>query len=138
MPAGQALRAMQAVLEMPDDAVAQFQARGFEHRIERDIQGNDLAIVDVIADLPADRAARMQEAHAFVDDVGLRFDVALEARSALVALADIIGRRGDDQLHAVRAEIAHEIEIVGAFQNRRGRGYAAGWADARGGSRALR
>jgi hypothetical protein len=41
------------MLKVPDDAVPQFEAMLLKKRIKLDVQRNDLAIVHMIADLPA-------------------------------------------------------------------------------------
>ena len=45
---------MQSVLKMPDDPIAQAKSMILENVIEHNIEGKDLAILNVIADLPAD------------------------------------------------------------------------------------
>src|SRR5262249_7532955 len=72
---------------------------------------------DVVPDLPADAAARPEDANALRDHARLARDVAVtrEWRAALVLLRDVVGRRGDDELRRLvrhRGEegdrIAHE------------------------------
>lgn len=58
MPPGKPLLAMQPVLEMPDDPVPEFQFVFFEQGIENRVERDDLALVNMVADLPANRPAR--------------------------------------------------------------------------------
>lgn len=44
---------MQAVLEVPDDAVAQVKAVLSENRIQNHVERKNLAVLNVVADLPA-------------------------------------------------------------------------------------
>src|SRR5579885_391198 len=56
----QSLRTMEAMLDMPNDAIAQMQSVVFENPIQNNVEREDLPILHVIADLPADRALIVQ------------------------------------------------------------------------------
>ena len=82
------------MLEMPDDPIPQLQSESCEDWIEQDVERENLTALDMIADLPANRAVRMKQSDAFPDDLALFADIAVQLRSPLIRLADIIGRRG--------------------------------------------
>ena len=115
---GEPLRAMQPVLEMPDDAVAELEAVVLEDAVENHVERKHLAAAYVVADLPAERSARVQDPHAFGDDPRLHLHVALQRRAALVGLSQVVGRGGDDQHHRIVRQIAHEREVVRAGHHR--------------------
>src|SRR5947209_6322995 len=89
---------MQSVLEVPDDAVAELQAQALEDRPEGNVEGNDLAIVHVIPNLPAQRAIIREYSHTLLDDRRLSSEVVIECHPlTLVPLPDVIRRGGYDQ-----------------------------------------
>src|SRR5262245_52731134 len=109
------LRAVQSVLEVPHDTIAQDEfpvllEDGVEDHVERD----DLLRRDVVADLPADAAAGPEHAHALVDHLALALEVALErgAPPALVRLVEMVRRRRDDELHAAVRHGTQQVERV--------------------------
>ena len=51
---------MQPMLKVPDDSISQLQVVCVEHRIKQDIERQDLALLYMVAHLPAYRPARMQ------------------------------------------------------------------------------
>src|SRR5207248_5711452 len=96
----EAARAVQAVLEVPDDAIAQPKlVMPLETWEQHDVEREDAVGLDVVADLPADAAARTQDADAFRDHGRLSGHVFAERTLAgpLVRLADVVrGRRNDE------------------------------------------
>ena len=97
----EALRAVQPVLEVPDDAIAQPELRmPLEMREEQDVERENPVGLDVVADLPADAASGTQDADAFRDHGLLSGHVFAERTSAgpLVRLADVVRGRRNDQL----------------------------------------
>lgn len=103
---------MQAVFEMPDDAIAQLQPMILEDMVNNGVQRKDFAVLNMVADLPANRSPVVKKPHAFRNHLGLAPDVVLKQVPALVGFADIVGRRRDDQLDALAVELAHEIQII--------------------------
>ena len=85
---------MEAVLEVPDDAVTQLEPVTFEDGIEDGIEGDDLAVFNVVAHLPAERAVGMEQANALSYHSLLAPEIALQGLALLVELADVVGRRG--------------------------------------------
>jgi hypothetical protein len=71
VPAREAAAAVEAMLEMPDDAVAEAEPVAREVRVEEHVEREDLARVDVVPHLPADAAVVGQHAHALGDDARL-------------------------------------------------------------------
>jgi hypothetical protein len=69
---------MQSVLEMPNDPIAQLQSMILKDVKKDYIQRKDLAILNVIADLPTDRPLIVEEADAFRNHLRLRLDVVLQ------------------------------------------------------------
>src|SRR6185503_16668875 len=106
---------MEPMLEMPYDPIAKLQTVFAEDRVKHDVERNDLAIRDVIADLPAQRSARMQQAHAIRNHLCLCLHIGFEWRALLVGFADVVGRRSDDELHALVLKRAHKGKIVSAM-----------------------
>ena len=51
---------MQAMIELPNYSVAQFQMKRFENGIKIDVERVDFAFVDIVANLPADVATRRE------------------------------------------------------------------------------
>src|SRR5262249_56835980 len=63
--ARESLRAVQSVLEVPDDTITQDEILvPLEDRVEHHVQRDDLARRDVVPDLPADAAPGPEHAHA--------------------------------------------------------------------------
>ena len=81
---------MQAVSEVPHDAVAQLEALVTEKRVQDCVQWDDLAVIDIVADLPANRPMRMQHPDAFLDDARLFLQVGSERQLVLVTFADVV------------------------------------------------
>ena len=63
---------MQPMLKVPDDSISQLQVVCVEHRIKQDIERQDLALLYMVAHLPAYRPARMQQPHALLDHLLFR------------------------------------------------------------------
>lgn len=57
--------------EMPDDAVAQFQAAFFEQIVVVNIQRIDFTVLHIIADLPAQAAVCIQHPDQFINNTFL-------------------------------------------------------------------
>lgn len=113
----QSLRAMQPVLEVPDNAVAHLEAVVFEDAIQRNVQRHYFALLDVISHLPANRSFGMEQPHTFGDHCRLFLNVLIERRTPFVRFTDIVGWRRDDERYALVRQCAHESEIVLASQN---------------------
>src|SRR3989449_10264837 len=93
--------AVQPVLEVPDDAIAQPKLiMPLETREEHDVEREDAVGLDVVADLPTDAASGTQDADAFRDYGLLSGHVFAERTSArpLVRLANVVRGRRNDQL----------------------------------------
>lgn len=75
---------MQAMLKMPDNAISKLKAVIFEDAIKDNIEWENLAIVYVVSDLPANGTLVVQKADAFGDYLRLRADVIVERVSSLV------------------------------------------------------
>ena len=118
VPSGEPPAAVQAVAEVPDDAVAQAQAAVPEQRVEQGVEGDDLPVLHVVADLPADRPVRVQEPRALADHALLGFAPSVERGSGLVFLAQVVGGRRYDQLEAAVGQRTHEVQVVGAGELR--------------------
>ena len=80
--------------EVPYDPVAELQPVTTEHGIEDGIQRNDLAVVDVVPDLPADRSLRMESTRTHSPITrSWESQVVVERGLVLVVLAQVVGRR---------------------------------------------
>ena len=78
--------------EMPDDAVAHVHAERLKERKQLDIQGDDFAVVDIVADLPAQATLWMQHPSALLYDVPLLLQVHIQVYPSLVGLAQVVWR----------------------------------------------
>lgn len=58
---------------MPDDAIAKFQSVGIKSRGKLDVKGNDLSVVNEIANLPAKTSVGFQAGNNLVDYAVLPF-----------------------------------------------------------------
>src|ERR1700733_7492747 len=83
--------------------------------VQHHVQRENLTVLDVIADLPTQRSARVQYPYAFRDYFRLRGHVGIEGRSRFVLLTDVVGWRRNDELHRAALERSHERKIVLAF-----------------------
>jgi hypothetical protein len=119
---GQPFRAMQAVFEMPDDPVPQLQPMALEQGVENGVEREYFSILNMVSDLPAQRASGMQQARALGDDPRLLTNISFEGRFRFVSLADVVRWRGHDQLHRGTAQRGHEFEVVPTFHHRVRRG----------------
>jgi hypothetical protein len=72
------------MLKMPDNAISKLKAVIFEDAIKDNIEWENLAIVYVVSDLPANGTLVVQKADAFGDYLRLRADVIVERVSSLV------------------------------------------------------
>ena len=108
----QSLGAVQAVSEVPDDAISQLQTEVFEDWIKEGIEGDDLAVVHVVAYLPADGTPGMQHTNTFLDDARLVSQILVNGRSGFVGLAQVVGRRRYDQLDAFIGDLPCERKGV--------------------------
>jgi hypothetical protein len=88
---------MLAMAERPDDPVADLQAERSDHRDEQGVERNHLAVFDIVADLPAEGAAGDEYPCSLGEDHGLPGHVVLERCAALVGLADVVRRAGQEQ-----------------------------------------
>ena len=76
--AGETIRTMQPVFEMPNDAVAQEKPESCEDWVKKSVKRNDSAVLDIISDLPANTAARCEYPCTVFDDLGLLLKVSLQ------------------------------------------------------------
>ena len=83
---------MQAVLKMPDNAISQPQAQVFEYRIKENIQWKNLAVLDVISNLPTKATAIGQHPHDFMENWPKTIQVVLQLFTGFVFLAYVVGR----------------------------------------------
>src|SRR5690606_1363723 len=67
MPSGEPPLTMQAVAKRPDDTVAKLQTVMLEKRIKNNVERENLAIIDMVADLPTNRAVGGKKADGFGD-----------------------------------------------------------------------
>ena len=113
---------MQAVFKVPDDPVAKFQAVGDEVGVKEDVEGENLPLVDVIADLPAYAAIVGGDPDALFDDSGLLFEVNLDVEFSLVRLANVVWRGGDDESGSAIRYLGQELHAVALVNRDAGRG----------------
>jgi hypothetical protein len=98
VPAGETTGGVEAVAELPYDPVPHAEAKRLKQREELDVKRNDLPIVDIIANLPADAAFRMQYPEAFLNHFVLLVEIGVEAKALLVFLPKVVWGRRDDKL----------------------------------------
>ncbi len=110
--------AVQAVAEVPDDAVTEFQAVRTKDRIEKRVKRDDFPVLYVVADLPADGALRMQQSYALADDLPLMREVRIHGSLALIGLSQVVGRRRNDKLEPSLRQPPHELQVVFALKLR--------------------
>jgi hypothetical protein len=65
MSSGKSRLAMQAVAKRPHDAISESQAVVFEFVVQKNIERVNLAVINPISDLPADRSSRVQKPISF-------------------------------------------------------------------------
>jgi hypothetical protein len=109
---GESSRAVKAVFKMPDDAISQGEVgMASERRVEKDVEGKDAAVDDVIAYFPADASAGPQHSYALVDHRCLVGDVLLDGAPArsLILLGEVVGRGCDDELSARGWKLPEEV-----------------------------
>ena len=78
-------------LKVPDDPVAELEPVLSEHGVEDGVKGDDLSVVDVVPNLPADRPLRMEDSDTLAYDTFLRLKVIVERSLSLVVFAQIVG-----------------------------------------------
>src|SRR5439155_12915494 len=101
------------MLEEPDDAVAESHLFVLlDCCVEVGIKREDLSILNVVSNLPAQTAARTQSPDTLVDDGPLPFQVILERLPRLVGLADVVRRRGDHELKFLAWDTLQEFKGV--------------------------
>ena len=83
---------MQTVAEVPDDAIAQLEASFPEERVEEGVKRHNLAVVDEIAHLPANRPLRMKQPDALADHLILLVEIGVQISLSLIRLAEVVGR----------------------------------------------
>src|SRR3990172_10990843 len=108
---------MQPVPESPDDAIAQLKSGFLEYRIQQDVEGIYLTFLNIVPDLPADRAAWMQEADCFRNSRPLGVHVSIKRTGCFVRLAEIVGRGSYNEFHAAGWQGPHEGQVVLANYN---------------------
>ena len=104
------------MLEMPNDAITQFKTMLRKKWIHHDIQRDDLAMRNKISDLPANAAARRQDAGTLGNDERLPFQIAIQMHLSFIGLAKVVRRRGDDELHGLVGNGAEEL-LACPFEN---------------------
>ncbi|KJV30053.1 hypothetical protein VI08_15440 [Luteibacter yeojuensis] len=95
---GESTTRVQPVSKLPHYSIAQPKTEPPEDRRKFDIQGKDFIVLDEISDLPAKAAAVSKSRNNFFDNALLPFEIGGQIRLLLVGLADIVGRRSDDQI----------------------------------------
>src|SRR4029077_9757651 len=88
--AREATRAVEAVLEVPHDPVPERESVTLEDRMEQDVEREDLAALDMVADLPRDAPARSEDADTLRDHRRLLREVDGQRAAALVRLPQIV------------------------------------------------
>jgi hypothetical protein len=83
---------MQAVAKVPDDAISQLKPERLEDRVQDGVQREYFAPINMVPDLPADRATIIEEANTLPNHLRLAFDVSVQRGPLLIRLADVVGR----------------------------------------------
>jgi hypothetical protein len=120
VPARQAAGAMQAMPEMPDDAIPHLEPKRPKRRPECNVERDDFVVPYEIADLPAERAIIRQDARTLLDHPGLPGEVLVQAGPAFVSFSDVVGRGRDDQASKATWQLAEKIERVAQVRYRIG------------------
>ena len=108
------------MLKMPDDTVAQLQAKRFENGVEQDVERvNFLAAIDMIADLPTNAAFVMQRGDSGGNRTTLIIQVLVEGQfvALLLRLANVVRRRRHDQLLTALWQRRQKIQPVALIQH---------------------
>jgi hypothetical protein len=66
---------MKAMFEVPHDPIAAPQAELVKHREKQRVEGNDSAVLHVVADFPAEAAARLESTDTLSNHFPLLLDV---------------------------------------------------------------
>ena len=69
---------MQAVAEVPDDAIAMMQLMCTEDRCKLNIERQYLTVIDIVSNLPAQATGWFEPGDQLVDDLGLPKQVVFE------------------------------------------------------------
>jgi len=83
-----------------------------KERVEDNIKWEDFAVVHVVPNLPADAAVGMEYSDTFADNGVLLIKISLEGEALLVFLAEIVGRRRDDELDGVAGDLGEKIKAT--------------------------
>jgi len=102
---------------VPDHSISHVHTEFFKDRKELDIKWNDLTIINVISNLPADTALWMQNTNTFAYHASLLFQVCIKLQFPFILLAQVIRRRGHDQLDKMIRNLRQEIQAVAFIEN---------------------
>ncbi len=108
---------METVAEGPYDSIAQMETQRGEYWVQNDIQGHDLAVVYVVADLPAEAAFIVQHPCAFGDHPFLETHVMIKRRFLLVLLAKVVRRGRYRKPDESAGKPTEHIESVALVEN---------------------
>src|SRR5213080_1455132 len=111
--------AVEAVLEVPDDAVAELELRvAAEDGVEQEVERDDLVCRDVVAHLPAEAAPRSEDADALADDLLLAPNIRFQVEAfALVGFRQVVRRRGDDEAGALVGQAGEQVPRVARVEH---------------------
>ena len=103
---------MEAVFEMPDDAIAHPEIKFGKNGIEDCIQRYDGASIDIIADLSTDTPSGRKHPYTFADNRCLLSQIGLQLELLFVFLTDVVGRRGHNELDGAIGDGLEQIKTV--------------------------
>lgn len=93
---------VRAVAKCPDNSASNLHSEFAKYWNDDTVDWHNLAGVDVVSDLPADRTVRSKNAVAVGNNSALEFHVVVEPRLTLVRLPDVIRRARQHEVYGFR------------------------------------
>jgi hypothetical protein len=75
---------------MPDDAVSHVEVMLLKERIDKNVQRNNLSVVHIVANLPANAPIVGQDSYTFVNDSLLPLEIVIQAGPVLVGFSNVV------------------------------------------------
>src|SRR3990172_432276 len=97
---------------MPYDAVPELEAGVLEDGVVVDVEGVDLATLNVVADLPAQTAVVRKDSDALGNDFSVVVQIRCQGCSNFVSLPKVVGWRGDDKADRRIGNLGEQVACV--------------------------
>src|SRR3990172_1757863 len=128
VPSRETARGVQSMPKTPDDPVAHFETIFHKYRVKDYIQRDDSgsfaadAILNKIANLPANVALGVQYSDTLLDNPALLADVVIDREFVFIFLAQVIRWGGDDQLYKPIRQLSEETQAITLVKDEIGSG----------------